>query len=648
MCGIAGFAHFDSGMVNKQIVRDVSTAMVHRGPDDLGYLSWQAGQSANVTRDFSWIGEPQVILVHRRLSIIDLSNEGAQPMSTADGRYHIVFNGEIYNYVELREELIAAGVTFKSTSDTEVALYAFAEWGTRAFGRFIGMFAIAILDSQTGSVILSRDQFGIKPLFYTTSPSGTFFASELKALLKIPSIERKVNPQVLFDFLVSGRSDFGAETLIAGIKQVPPASFIEFQANQAGESQPQSYWHIKPRQSGIANYRDAVDELRHLFLESVRLHMRSDVAVGACLSGGIDSSSIVMAMRHIGGKDLDIHTFSYIADREAINEERWVDIVCDAARTVPHKIHVESDAILDELDALIYTQDEPFRGTSMYAQYLIFREARRHGIKVMLDGQGADEMLAGYQGTMHPLMLALMVEDQDYVAASRFVLGVCGLRNLGAVPELYQRAKRLIKNKRTFRTRPVEPSDSMGPGWLNHGWFARHEVQQASGYTDEENEYGLFRGELHRMLTTSSMPHLLRSEDRNSMAWSVESRVPFVNPVLVEFLMSLPEKWLLNQSGVTKSIFRDAMRDIVPKAILDRKDKIGFTTPIDKWLGSLHGWIEPSLTSARTDSDSPVYPSLIEESLRLMQLRSQMGVPQALWRSINYLKWQETFSIQAH
>ncbi len=322
-------------------------------------------------------GQPfDLALGFRRLSIIDLSETGHQPMPSSDGRYWIIFNGEIYNYVELRMELEALGHRFRSHSDTEVLLAAYAQWGPKALLRLVGMFACAILDTHERKLFLARDPFGIKPLYYVRSAGFFAFASEIKALLDIPGLRRTVNPERLYLYLRHGLTDHGSETMFAHIRQLPAAHYLEIPLQGGPSSLPQQYWSMDLSRHPTYSFDEAAEQLRELFVHNIRLHLRSDVAVGAALSGGIDSSSIVSAMRHVEGEKLELHTFTHVAEDPSINEEHWAEMAGQAASAAIHKVKPTAEDLACDLERLIAMHDEPFGSTSIYAQYRVFGLAR--------------------------------------------------------------------------------------------------------------------------------------------------------------------------------------------------------------------------------------------------------------------------------
>ena len=634
MCGIGGLLLKPPGPIKPEWVHTFIQRLAHRGPDDSGWLALHQGKSYH-GREVQSDLVAELLLLHRRLSILDLSTGGHQPMLTADGRYAIVLNGEIYNYLELREELETLGHQFRSRSDTEVLLVAFAQWGVQCLPRLVGMFACAILDRPARRLWLIRDFFGIKPLYYAFWQEGMAFASEIRPLLELPGVARTVNPQRLYDYLCSGITDHGAETMFAAIKQLPPAHYVEICLDKPVTVRPVRYWDIDHTEETELSFDKAAETLRQLFLDSVRLHLRSDVPVGAALSGGIDSSAIVMAMRHLD-HNLDLHTFSFIADDAAISEERWVDVVAGAARARVHKVKLTPDELTADLDHLIEVQGEPFISTSMYGQYRVFQAAQRAGIKVMLDGQGADELLAGYS-TYRLTRIASLLRCGQWDQAVRLAhsgrVSIAGwkvlVRAFGrSAPLSVQRFLRRVLRREAM------------PAWLNAAWFRERGVKPASAL--EPDGQDLLKQELYRTLTETSLPHLLHYEDRNSMAFSIESRVPFLNPKLVQFLFSLPESYIIAPNGTTKAIFRRAMRGIVPDTVLDRQDKLGFATPEQNWLLIMKPWVDEVLTSG--EAAKVLRTNTVQREWQGI-MRGAKAVDCPVWRWMNLTLWIRQFSV---
>ncbi|MHB0971405.1 MAG: asparagine synthase (glutamine-hydrolyzing) [Thermoanaerobaculia bacterium] len=635
MCGIAGVISADK--VSSRDVIAMSESIRHRGPDDYGYLVI-SGSDVAVGKDAAGY-DGEVLLAHRRLSILDLSETGRQPMQYR-GLY-CVFNGEIYNHLELRRELEALGHTFRSRSDTEVGLAAYSEWGIDAFRRFEGMFAFAIADVRDRKVVLARDFFGIKPLYYSVGSFGFAFSSEVAALRDFLPGSATADAARVHDYLTSGVTDFGNRTFFRDIQQLSPGTVIEVGFDCPQNSPIESrYWTLGTTQRSSLSRSQAAEELRQLFLESIAHHLRSDVPVGAALSGGIDSSAIVCAMRRILGADGEIHTFSYVPAEPNLSEECWIDLATKAASTTAHKVSPSSADLEADIDRLVRIQGEPFVTTSIYAQYRVFEAAREAGIKVMLDGQGADEMFGGY-AVFRAARVASLVRSGRLVRAGHLVLG-SKYRNdqppmslmMGTagflVPESWHAALRRVAR------RPMEPQ------WINTRWFRERDVYPR--VINRRRGGDVLRAHLRQTLLESNLPKLLRYEDRNSMAFSVESRVPFLTPKLADFVFSLPEEFLIADDGTTKAILRDALRGLVPNGILDRRDKVGFETPQAEWLSSLRGSVERDLMSKLEK-----FPFLQANAVRhrwgeVLQCRDS-DAAKDMWRFLNVAKWAQEFAV---
>ncbi len=396
MCGIAGILQPTPSSDMLTQLEAMSRSLAHRGPDDDGLVTWDGSGPIPPLSSSPPAGPAKLGLCHRRLAILDLTRAGRQPMTSHDGRYTIVFNGEIYNYIELRAELTKLGHIFHTDSDTEVLLACYVQWGREMFAHLLGMFAFAIVDTQRRTLLLGRDCFGIKPLYVTAVGGGLAFASEIKALLTLPQVRATANPQRTYDYLRFGLTDGHNDTMFAGISQVPPAHYIEVSLDSPALPEPTAYWHIDTSNRIDISFEEAARRMREMFLDSIRLHLRSDVPVGAALSGGIDSSAILTAMRTVAGDSAEIHAFTHVAEGE-LNEHAWAQMASREAGAHLHTTEPTAHELVEDLDELISIQDQPFASTSIYAQLRVFRLAKETGIKVMLDGQGADEMLAGYR-----------------------------------------------------------------------------------------------------------------------------------------------------------------------------------------------------------------------------------------------------------
>ena len=637
MCGIAGFVTRSSSNATARIP-SVLQSLEHRGPNDQGWLLYSRGE---VRLGREWLERDQaceVVLLHRRLSILDLSTAGWQPMGK-DGRYYVVYNGEIYNYVELRKELEDCGYHFHSQSDTEVLLTAYEQWGVQALARFTGMFAFALLDTRRRTLLLARDFFGIKPLYYCASSDCLAFASELNTLFKLGDAKRHVDPHNLLLYLRHGLSDQGSATLLEGFRQLPAAHYLEISIDNPTANAPVCYWRPELQPATKISFEEAAEQLRSMFLDSIRLHLRSDVPIGTALSGGIDSSSIVACMREVA-PELEIHAISYIAEDPKLSEEKWIDIVGKAAGARVHKVWARPSEFVRDLDALLRTQQEPFGSTSVYAQYRVFQLARERGITVMLDGQGADELLGGYRYFVSA-RFASLIRRRKFGDAFHLLRGASRSPNTDALWLLLCSADYLLPYSLQSPLRAIVAKE-LTPKWVKASWFRKHGVD--SKHVNYCATPEVLRQTLMRTLFVTSLPHLLRYEDRNSMAFSIESRVPFLTPRLAEFMLSIPEEHIITQDGTTKAVFRRAMRGIVPDSILDRRDKIGFATPEKEWLKAVDSWVQSTLASEAASS----LPFLDLRSMRGQWSEIVSGrqpFDSRVWRWLNVIRWSQELQI---
>jgi asparagine synthase (glutamine-hydrolysing) len=503
-----------------------SMALKHRGPDGHGELELQVGRT-------------KMVLGHRRLAIIDLSEAGRQPMESTCGRWAIVFNGEIYNYRELRADLQRAGIAFRSDSDTEVLLACWAHWGEACLPRLVGMFAFAIVDRAERSLTLVRDAFGIKPLFYACDGGRLSFASELVAMATLHGLAPDVDVRTAHRFLRWGECDLGFSTFIRGASQLPPAMLAQFRLEDR-ELRPslRRWWNPCLDEDDSVTFADAAERFRALFLESVRLHLRSDVPVGISLSGGIDSASIACVVRMLE-PEADIHTFTYVADSRggAVNEEGPADLVNRQIRAHSHKIHISTSDLDRDLEDLVRAQGEPFVSGTMYAQYCVFREARRSGIIVMLEGQGADELLGGYVG--YPAArFRSYVDRLQLIDAVRFGHGARhwpGCQRFRPWRSLLREAAPDFIDRMFLRL----SGRGRSPGWISEDAMSEFAlVPWHQPIPPWKRQSGRRLAEtLLAELTCTGVPRLMRDGDRNAMRFSVENRVPFLSLPLAESVL---------------------------------------------------------------------------------------------------------------
>lgn len=622
MCGIVGsfFGHEESHAVRRgQAALDLLT---HRGPDDRGLEAVR-------------VAAGQVVLGQTRLSVIDLSERAHQPMYSTDGRFLLVFNGEIYNHQELRAQLQSSGHGFRSSSDTEVLLQAWAAWGEAALPRFVGMFSFVLLDRESGLLHGARDAFGIKPLYYQTNAQGFGFASELPALQALGvDGHDELDWQTAYDYLAHGSYDTGERTFFRNTRALPAGHSFCYDTTRRRFTS-KAWWQPKIFPVQRISIDDAAQELRRLLLDSVRLHLRSDVPLGTALSGGLDSSAIVGCMRHLE-PDIPIHTFSFIASGNTVSEERWIDLVNTQANTIAHKVVIAPQELATDLDDMIAAQGEPFGSTSIYAQYRIFRLVREQGVTVTLDGQGADELCGGYAGYPGPRIRSLLDkrrwgESMDFLKAWGQWPGRSSLDGIKATVAEYA-------GPATYQILRKLNGAQNAPAWLDANVLTQGGVLLRFPHPRPAITMRGRRmcAELARSLHGTGLPELLRHGDRNSMRFSVESRVPFLTTALADFLLTLPEEYLVAANGETKHLLRRAMRGLVPDEVLARRDKIGFATPEQAWLRQITPQVREWL---RHPIHLPFFRQ--DEVLKVFDqvMAGQRPFSWQVWRWINFTRW---------
>jgi asparagine synthase (glutamine-hydrolysing) len=574
MCGIAGVFHHNGKRASASVVQDMIDVMAYRGPD---------GQGIHIDR--------HVGLGHRRLAIIDLSSAGHQPMTNEDGTIWLVFNGEIYNYLELINQLQERGHRFRSRSDSEVILHAYEEWGERCVERFNGMWAFAVWDAKAGTLFLSRDRFGVKPLYYYSDHGNFYFGSEIKAILAVAREAARPNYPYLYHFLPSGTLDDGEDTFFEGVKQVLPAHSLIIDSTG---SRMVNHWRYDPDAAKRTyDYAHPGETLRALLLDSVKLRLRSDVPVGTCLSGGLDSSSIVALAHQIMPQP--VKTFSCLYEDSDCNERRFVDILNHFADTDPYPVSPGGHDLFDILPKIVSHQDEPTAGPGLYSQWHVMATA--HGkVKVLLDGQGGDELLGGYF-TYFDAYLSSLLKDfsktKKPIYLSSFLQSIREIRRLTGKPYFLRHLERhLPAVLKTLVRRTMDHSRAIVPQSMRVAPRVLHPdfVAAVQGHEIKRDYPAVLDNDLNNALywhlVRQSIPALLHYEDRNSMAFSIEARTPFLDYRLVEFCLGLPYDMKIRH-GTTKYILRKALERDLPPEISQRKDKMGYPTPMARWFRTI-------------------------------------------------------------
>ena len=556
MCGIAGiYCHKGITPFDVELIDTMNEIQKHRGPDDVGRYV-----------------DPSCVLGHRRLAIIDLSKDGHQPFESDDHRFQIVYNGEIYNYIELRDELRQLGWQFRTKTDTEVLLKAYQQYGKACLFKFNGMFAFAIYDTEKQSLFLARDRIGIKPLYYTIIGSKLHFASEIKALHVNSSLKHSVNYQSLFDYLVFNRTDIYDETFLNEIKRIPKGCYATFDSDGLQVNQwwnPENYLHNNSED----NLEEISKKIEELLVSAVMLRMRSDVPVGSCLSGGLDSSILIgILFTHYNIND-DYHTFTASFPGHSIDETSYIDRLNKKYPFKNFRTFPTGKEARDRLREFIYANDEPTTNSSFYSQYEVMRLAKEYGVIVLLDGQGGDEGFAGYQYFHGFNLYGLLRRGKIAQFGSELLKSLYRRQDKSAYQTLlFQVLPDPIKKKLLFRTVPYIRSD-----------FFYEYIKSSRIYNEFFDADGLNQSLIRHY--QFKLEHLLRMEDRNSMAFSLEARVPYLDYRLVEYLLSVSEE-LKIKNGETKYLQKMALKQYTAAEILERTDKIGFGTPGDEWMCS--------------------------------------------------------------
>jgi len=635
MCGIAGIIGTKPISQLADKLTTLSRTLAHRGPDDEGFLTWAEGRGLERGRDAERIGGGQLALVHRRLSIFDLSPSGWQPMLDARARIAIVFNGEIYNHPELRAELEREGERFTSQSDTEVLIAVLKRHWIKGLDRLIGMYAFACLDLDRRAVLIARDPFGIKPLHYTMREGQLAFASEIRPLLEIGAARPVVDRRALFRFLRHAVTNDQGETLFADVAELEPGHLIEVDLQAPMNAPPARFWRpASPRRPRSVSPADAAAELRCLLERSVELHMRADVPVAAALSGGIDSSGIVGLMRQRLGPGPPIAAFTYVADDAQLSELGWAETAATEAGARINEVHLRPDELIDELDTLIGSQEQPFTTTSMWAQSHVCRAVHAAGFKIMLEGQGGDECFAGY-----PVFRAARLE---------------GLLRHGRLAESLAFLKQLPDGRGFALLQglaPMLPKTAQGPlrrlvgrnlipGWLDAGYFAASAAERTRLRPEAHSPLA---ATLALAVSGDSLPMLLRYGDRNAMAVSVENRVPFLTTDLANFALSLPDAILISPDGTLKHVLREALRGAVPDAVLDRRDKIGFRTPEAQWFGRSSAVRRIAASTAQLPLPPCFHPKVRDAMKAVGEGRAPFAAH--VWRAMIVTRWADRFQI---
>lgn len=564
MCGIAGIINANETEYSIDHLKKMTNALAHRGPDGEGL--WQNTNS-------------EILLGNRRLAILDLSEAGNQPIHYLD-RFTVIHNGEIYNYIEIKNELAAKGYQFRSGTDTEVIVAAYACWGSECLDRFDGMFAFAVWDEKEKELFAARDRFGEKPFFYTwpENQNSFLFASEMKALWAA-GIPCEPNLKMLFNFITIGYTDNpeqNDETFFSNIKKLPPAHFLKFSFRD-NSLYIKKYWHLDPeKENKKINDAEALEKFGELFRDSVKKRLRSDVEIGTSLSGGLDSSSVISMVNELHALQYKPQAFTASFPGFEKDETNYASLVAQQFDLKQHVVDVKGEDMISEWDKLCYHQEEPFGSSSIFAQYQVYALAKKNGVKVLLDGQGADEVLAGYhkyyKWFWQELYRKMKLGKSGELEAAR-KLGITEQFDYKNKIAAWFPSYASIVMERRYLLKAIRQED------LDKDFVVHHSKE---AYYSPPDIFSL-NGVLYFNTFIHGLEELLRYADRNSMAHSREVRLPFLSHELVSFVFSLPSNFKIRK-GWTKWILRETMKARLPESITWRKDKTGFEPPQKTWM----------------------------------------------------------------
>jgi len=667
MCGIAGILKKDPSVTDLSVMLGrMCQALRHRGPDDEGYACFAdeevfacggndtpaGSRETNLPYaahyDIAGLSEDIFLgLAHRRLSVIDLTPAGHQPMCNANQSVWVVFNGEIYNYWELREELEAKSVRFVSNTDVEVMLKAFEYWGMDFTAKLNGMWSFVLYDRRSNCLIGCRDRFGVKPFYYYNSSQFFAFASEQKALLQLP-IVTGINPEAVGDYLVNSRIEAGEQGLYSNIKELMPSHYMIYNLG-TNTLELKRYYTLNYNKNNekfdAGEFRKMAHQVGEKLTRAITLRLRSDVNVGFCLSGGIDSSSIIGVSHQVNaGHSLQqlgsqLHAFTAVCDDPAVDESRWAAMVSDKYNLVWHKKPCSASRLFDELENIIHYQDSPLFSASTYAQSAVMKLAREKGVTILLDGQGGDELFAGYV----PFYISYYLELLRHFRLKAFATEMASLSHAPLNHNIIARSMAKILISEVF---PSSVQDCIFKknhkeiSFISRDFFGGDSkfVRTNNGYSSKDLNTALFG-----FFTGGYLRNLLRWEDRCSMQYSVESRTPFADDIeLIEYVFSLASVYKIHQ-GRSKYLLREAMGSLLPEGIYRRTDKLGFATPQSLWLKQSQQRMK-QIISDLSGLDSEKFgdaAALLKNWDTIFMKPENSKMMDFVWRYMNFLMWRK-------
>ncbi len=611
MCGISVIISKNKSKVPSDELEKLNSKIAHRGPDDNYTI---------IKNNFGF--------AFRRLSIIDLSINARQPMIDSSGNI-IVFNGEIFNYVELRNELISHGQKFKTSSDTEVIMSAYKFWGKDCFKRFNGMWGIVLFDKLNNQIIASRDRFGIKPIYYWENHSRMLFFSEIKQLTDLNYFKPTLNLNSAVNFLASRNLNTNNETFFSDVNQLEAGVNMYYNLDN-NKYNFEKYYDLKSiKTEKDMSYEYAISKFYNLFENSIKIRLRSDVKLGSCLSGGLDSSSIVSIANNLN-KSSKINTISCCWTNKKYDEQEYIDEFLKYNNVKSFKIFPKIDRLFDQnlLSDIIYYQDQPIKSTSHFSEFAVFEKAKKEGLTVMLDGQGSDEFLAGY--------IPFRYYNLDLI--KKFKISTF-LQEIYHQRKFYRNLKDILLNNLIFFSKSMLPFNVSRNG-LTNSVLTKSLLSHKNNINFFHKSYK--QNSLHEIMI-SSIPYQLHSEDRNSMMHSVESRLPFLDFDLADFILTMPDKFKIGK-GLTKRVLRDSMNHKLPKKLINRFSKMGFESPEKEFVEKNHFHIEKIIDRA-IDRNPNFFSSKTKKYFKQM-VNKKIPYDNIFFRICTYQIWLEKFNVK--
>ena len=618
MCGISVIIDPKNKVVHENEIKNMNNLIRHRGPDGEGY----------------YFGD-HFALGHRMLKITDLSVQGRQPMCY--GHYVIIHNGEIYNFKDLRKTLKKSGYEFRTMSDTEVIMAAYDKWGNDCVDHFVGMWSFVLYDMHKKTLFCSRDRFGIKPLFYAQLNNKLIIGSEIKQLKAFEDFTPKINHATAFDFLYHGKIDNVRDSFFAGVHFLPAGHNLVYKLQSHSYSVLQWYNINKIKSNKTSGFKKALETFNKLFTESILSHAESQLPVGACLSGGLDSTSILGVIQKINN---EVITFSSCYTQQGYNEIEYINNAIMYYGFPNHKSYPNIHELIenDLLRKIIYHQDQPILSGSFFSEYKVFEIAAANKIRIMLSGQGADEYLGGY-GEFTLLNLRGLLRKGKLAGFAGAIKGTAAKQNK-SIKEMLTSFIIFGMDIPYFNKKINKQSKAAITGCLNTKWISDHTVR--SGNMLNLSEYSSLSNLSKKALSKYSLPHQLHSEDRNSMLYSIESRLPFLDHRLVEYCLSLPDNFII-RNGATKAVLREALKSVLPPWIYNRHTKLGFPGPEESLFLSNYDYLNNEFREYIDHFPDIFSPKLTD--LHDAYHNNRIPYNNILFRALSFGTWAKEFGL---